>query len=94
MKFVTARELRLKPADVWSALQKEGDLVVTVNGRPKAILAGPGDGVGKTLRALRQARAIAAVEEMRRISAEKGLDKLSMREIDQIIQKVRRDKTL
>jgi hypothetical protein len=33
MRFITARELRLKPAGVWQRLKTEHELVLTLKGR-------------------------------------------------------------
>ena len=40
MKFVSVRDLRLKPGDIWKLAKQEKDLIITSNGRPVAILTG------------------------------------------------------
>lgn len=58
MKFVTIRDLRLKPAEVWDKLREQHELILTSNGRPVAVIAGVGeDDVEETVVALRRARA-------------------------------------
>jgi antitoxin (DNA-binding transcriptional repressor) of toxin-antitoxin stability system len=39
MKFVSIRDLRGKSAEVWKKLPGEGEMIITSNGRPIAILA-------------------------------------------------------
>jgi prevent-host-death family protein len=91
MTFISVRELRGKSADVWKRLEDERELVVTSNGKPIAILSATSpDGLERSLRALRSARAIAAVESMQTTALEKGLDKLSDKEIEREIAAARR----
>ncbi len=91
MEFVTIRDLRLKPGDVWDKLRRQRELILTSNGRPVAIIAGVGaEDVEETLAALRQARAQAAVARLRRAAAEQGTDQLSAAEIAAEIAQVRR----
>jgi antitoxin (DNA-binding transcriptional repressor) of toxin-antitoxin stability system len=39
MKFLSVRDLRGKSAEMWKKLPAEGEMVITGNGRPIAILA-------------------------------------------------------
>jgi prevent-host-death family protein len=56
MEFVTIRDLRLKPAEVWDKLRRQRELVLTSNGRPVAVMAGVReDDVAETGAALRRA---------------------------------------
>lgn len=90
MEFVTIRDLRLKPTEVWDKLRQQRELILTSNGRPVAVIAGVGeDDVEETLAALRRARAQAAVSRLRRAAAERGADKLSAAEIESEIAQVR-----
>ena len=93
MEFVTIRDLRLKPAEVWDKLRQQRELILTSNGRPVAIIAGVGENdVEETVAALRRARAQAAVSRLRRAAAERGADKLSAAEVEAAIAQVRRDR--
>ena len=93
MEFVTIRDLRLKPAEVWDKLRQQRELILTSNGRPVAIIAGVGENdVEETVAALRRARAQAAVSRLRRAAAERGADKLSAAEVEAEIAQVRRDR--
>jgi prevent-host-death family protein len=93
MEFVTIRDLRLKPGEVWEKLRQQSELILTSNGRPVAVIAGVGENdVEETVAALRRARAQAAVSRMRRAAAERGLDKLSAAEVEFEITQVRRQR--
>lgn len=95
MEFVTVRDLRLKPAEVWDKLAQQRELVLTSNGRPLAIIAGVGEGdVEETLVALRRARAQAAVSRLRRAAAASQADRLSAAEIEAEISQARQARSL
>ena len=79
MKFITVRDLRGQPTEVWTKLSRDKELVLTSNGKPIAILSAVSeDTLEASLVALRQARAIAAVEAMQSYSVAAGTDKLSI----------------
>jgi antitoxin (DNA-binding transcriptional repressor) of toxin-antitoxin stability system len=91
MKFMSVRELRGNAARVWRDLPNEKDMVVTNNGRPVAILSSvDGAHVEESLRALRRARAMAAVSALQQRSVQQGKDTLTATEIDAEIQAVRK----
>jgi len=93
MEFVTIRDLRLKPAEVWEKLRRQREIVLTSNGRPVAVMAGVReDDVEETIVALRRARAQAAVSRMRRAAADRGEDRLPAAEIESEIALVRRER--
>ena len=93
MKFITVRDLRLKPGEVWKLVKKEKDLVITTNGRPVAILTGTNeDTLQQELDAIQRARALVALERIQKKSVEKGTDSISRKEIDFEIRTVRRGK--
>ena len=90
MNFVTVRELRGQSAAVWDALATEGDLVVTSNGKPIAILSPTtAETLEASLTALRQARAQLAVAAMQARARESGADRLTLTDINAEIAKVR-----
>ena len=90
MKFVTVRDLRLKPGEIWKRLEMERELIITSNGKPIALLTGINeDTMESTFTTLRRTRAILAVEEMQRTSVQLGLDKLSDEEIEAEVEAVR-----
>lgn len=94
MKFVSIRDLREKSGEVWKTLPGEGEMVITSNGRPIAILAAVNESnLEESLSAFRRARAVEAVAGLQRRSIEQGTDRLSMEEIDAEIQTVRRKRS-
>ena len=90
MRFVTVRELRAGTAQLWAELPEEGEVVVTNNGRPVAILT-PVDeaGLEAALSSIRRARAGAALDRIQRASLARGGDKISDAEIEAEIAAVR-----
>lgn len=91
MRFITVRDLRSKSAQIWSMLPKEKQIVITLNGKPIAVLSSTSENtVEETLAAMRTARAIRAVEAMQKRSAEVGTDRLTLEEINAEIDKVRK----
>ena len=94
MKFVSIRDLRGKSAEVWKKLPGEGEMIITRNGRPIAILAAVNESnLEESLSAFRQARAVEAVASLQRRSVEQGIDRISMDEIDAEIKAVRKKRT-
>lgn len=83
MKFITVRDLRGRPGEVWSRLARERDIILTSNGKPIAILSAVSeDTLEDSLAAVRRARAVAAVEKIQSRSTSAGTDKLSLDEIN------------
>ena len=94
MEFVSIRDLRTRPADIWTKLRQQHDLVLTANGKPIAILAGVDETqVEETLTALRRARAQVALSRLRQDALARGLDRLSIDEIDAEIADTRQERT-
>ena len=90
MKFVSVRDLRLKPGEIWKHLERERELIITSNGKPIALLTGiDEDSMESTLTTLRRTRATLAMEQMQRASVELGLNKLSDEEIEAEVKAVR-----
>jgi antitoxin (DNA-binding transcriptional repressor) of toxin-antitoxin stability system len=93
MTFVSIRDMRTRPGEVWQQLQAEGDLIVTSSGRPFALMiAAEGDEVEELLLALRRARAQLAVSRMRKQANAAGLHRLSLEEINAEIQQTRAER--
>jgi len=93
MKFVSVRELRLKPAKVWKMAKEERDVVLTVNGRPVAILTGVDENSFETeVEAIRRARALQALDSLQADSIKKGTHRLVADKIDQEIRAVRKSR--
>jgi len=93
MKFITVRDLRSRTAAIRKELATERDMVVTANGRPFAILAAvEPDTVEDDLVAFRRARFLATMRRVQARSKAKGMDKMTMEEIDALIAKVRAER--
>lgn len=93
MKFINVRELRLRPGEVWKKLKIEKDIVLTLNGRPFAVLNSTDeDSLEQTLASLRRSRALEAMEKLQKYSKDKGLDKLTIEDIEKEVQSVRRER--
>ena len=93
MRFVSVRDLRGKSAELWRDLPQEGEMVVTSNGRPVAILAAVNEGnVEESLAAFRRARAVEAVAALQLGSSIRGRECISAAEIEREIEAVRRQR--
>lgn len=89
MEFYSARELRTNTKSIWENLSKDDDVVITNNGKPCALMMGIPEGrFDETVRALRQAKAIAAMERMRSSAAKNGF--MSDEEIEEAIKDARK----
>jgi prevent-host-death family protein len=93
MRFVTVRDLRSRPRDVWQALRDSNELVITSNGKPVAILTPTSEEkLEESLAALRRARAVQAVSGLQQQSIRRGTARTTPRKVDQIIHRVRRER--
>ncbi|MDP3396058.1 MAG: hypothetical protein Q8S57_05250 [Methanoregula sp.] len=81
MNFISSREIRSNPARLWEVTGTD-ETVITVNGKPRAIVLAVGEDLEDTLTTMRRARASLALEKIRISSCEKGLDKISEHEIE------------
>ena len=91
MHFMAVRDLRGKSAEAWKKLEREREIVITSNGKPIAIMTAVSEeNLEEALTVMRRLQAIMAAEALQKRSAEKGLDKLSAKEINEEIQSVRR----
>ncbi len=93
MKFVTVRDVRLKPGQVWERLDREREMIITSKGKPIALLTRVSeDDFEKTVAALRRARALMAMEGMQRASLAAGTDRMSDAAIEAEIKAARRSR--
>lgn len=73
MEFYSVRDLRTESGAVWSRLAEGGEVVITNNGKPSALMIEiPEGGFDETVQAVRQARAMIAFNSMRRRAAREG----------------------
>ena len=93
MRFITVRDFRTSPSNIWKQLSSERELIITNNGKPIALLTPLNDEtLEDTISAVRKAKAINAVKQMQEISVSLGNDKMTLEEINTII-KCTREKT-
>ena len=93
MTFISTRDMRTFPEEVWQQLEEEGDLIVTSSGRPCALMISAADeDVEELLLALRRARAQLAVSRLRKQAVARGLDRMSTGEIEAEINQVRSER--
>lgn len=91
MNFISVREFRSKSAIVWKNLSKQGELIITCNGKPIAIISSTNEkNLEEELQAIRRARAQLAVQTMQLNSVKKGLNKLSQKDIENEITSARK----
>jgi prevent-host-death family protein len=94
MRFITVRDLRTSPAQVWKSLPQEQEIIITNNGKPIALLTPVSDvTLEETLSTVRRARAIHAVKRIQAASAKRRLSQLSIKDIDEEIRQVRARKS-
>jgi antitoxin (DNA-binding transcriptional repressor) of toxin-antitoxin stability system len=90
MKFVTAKDLRTQASSIWGQLPQEQEVVVTLNGKPVAIMTATNDkDFEHSLRAIRRARAMEAVSSLQQAAVQSGRDAISEKEIQAEITKTR-----
>jgi prevent-host-death family protein len=91
MKFITVRDLRTTPAQVWKELPGEQEIVITNNGKPIALLTPLSDSdIEDTVTAVRRARAATAVKKMRDLAIKTGRSEMTMEEINEEIKDYRK----
>jgi len=87
MKFLSVKDLRTKSAQIWQQLPREKEMIVTNNGRPVAILSSINDtNFEESVSAIRRARASEALVSIHKESIRKGLDKISIDDINEEIK--------
>ncbi len=90
MNFYSVRDLRTTQKAIWEKLEQDGEVVITNNGKPSALLFDIGDGdLEETLKAVRQAKAMMAFNSMRGKAAAKGY--LSEEELEAEIAAARQE---
>ena len=91
MKFITVRDLRTTPAQVWKELPGEQEIVITNNGKPIALLTPLSDAdMEDTVAAVRRARAVAALKKIRNLAVKTDRSEMTMDEINREIQEYRK----
>jgi antitoxin (DNA-binding transcriptional repressor) of toxin-antitoxin stability system len=93
MKFLSIRELRTSTNKLKSLLAKNGNIIVTTNGKPVSLML-PVDeaNMEETLSAVWQAEMLRLISSMQMQSVKNGTDKMTMAEIDAEIAAYRRER--
>ena len=86
MKFISSKELRNNPAELWKSINKE-EVIITVNGKPKAIVIEAENDIEEQLKTIRKAQAEVALVKLRSYSVKQGLNKLTEDDIENEIKK-------
>jgi hypothetical protein len=93
MQFVPYRDLRNEPAAVRKKLANEGELVVTVDNKPFAVMINLGnENVQDILLMVSRLRAQMAARSIRSQSRRDGLDKMTLKEVNALIKKTRTER--
>lgn len=90
MNFYTVRDLRTTPKSIWNDLSSDGEVVITNNGKPTALLIDISNGnFEETVKAIRQARAMLSFNAMRMKAAKNGY--MTDKEIEDEISAARKE---
>jgi hypothetical protein len=93
MQFVPYRDLRNEPAALRKKLASEGELVVTVDNKPFAMMINLDDeNVQDILLMVSRLRAQMAARSIRSQARRDGLDKMTLKDVNAIIKKTRADR--
>jgi PHD/YefM family antitoxin component YafN of YafNO toxin-antitoxin module len=73
MEFVSVSELATSPQEAWEKLNRDGEMAITSNGKPAAIMLSVSDyGFDETLRLIRQARSMRLLNRIWTEAEERG----------------------
>ena len=88
MNFYSVRELRTESKSMWADLNSGNEVVLTNNGKPSALMIDiPEGSFDEVVQAVRQAKAMIALNSMRRRSAREGY--MSDEKIESLIDEAR-----
>ena len=93
MQFVTYRDLRNEPSALRKKLAREGELVVTVDNKPFAVMINLDDeNVQDILLMVSRLRAQMAARSIRSQARRDGLDKMTLKDVNALIKKTRAER--
>ena len=93
MRFMSMRELQKSGGEIREALANDGRVVITTAGKPTALMIRIGESdFEETLTMLNQMKFAKAVRDIRQEAAQKGLDNLTMDEINAEVAQYRKEK--
>lgn len=91
MRTITTRQFRNKPGQLKDLLA-EGEVMLTANGDPVALMIPAGESLEETMDLLRQIRLQRSIRTLRRDAAARGIDKMKAKDIAQQIKRSRADR--
>jgi CRISPR/Cas system CSM-associated protein Csm2 small subunit len=90
MEFVPYRVLRNQPSELRKKLDEQGELVVTVDGEPMAIMLQiPKGSLEDLVLLLSRVRAQLAVTTIREQARKSGLNKMTVEQADKLVRETR-----
>jgi len=93
VQFVPYRTLRNEPTTLRKKLASEGELVVTMNNEPFAVMISLGDeNVQDILLMVSRLRAQMAVRAIRSQARKAGLDTMTLKDVNALIKKTRAER--
>ena len=93
MQFVPYRDLRNEPSALRKKLVSEGELVVTVDNKPFAVMINLDDeNIQDILLMVSRLRAQMTARSIRSQARRDGLDKMALKDVNAIIKKTRVDR--
>ena len=93
IRMLSMRDLRNTPGKFWKTLKGDKALALAVNGVPRAVVVDIADGdLEEVVSLVTRVRAQQATETARRLSAERGTDRMTMDEIDAEIAATRQER--
>ena len=93
MEFVPYRLLRNQPGELRKKLEEKGELIVTVDGEPMALmLQVPKGSLEDLVLLVSQVRAQLAVAAIRQQARQRGQETMTAADADQLVQRTRRER--
>ena len=93
MQFVPYRTLRNEPTTLRKKLASEGELVLTMDNKPFAVMISLGDeNVQDILLMVSRLRAQMAVRSIRSQARKAGLDTMALKDVNALIKKTRAER--
>ena len=90
MTFYSVRDLRTESKKMWSELKEGKEIILTNNGKPSALMIDiHEDSFDETVRAVRQAKAMIALNNARKRAEQAGF--MTEEEIDDLISEIRKE---
>jgi len=90
MEFVPYRVLRNQPSELRKKLEEKGELVITVDGEPMAVMLQiPKGSLEDLVLLLSQVRAQLAVATIREQARKSGLNKMTVEQVNVLVKETR-----